>query len=129
MKCSRKARRVLTGGCQAGNQSHIVLHQASWALCVSVRGAVLPVTSQWIVTLISETIILRWNNYLVLLSQCNVSIFTCKQLNILIHKCISVDTFCVALLLFLSLTNENVFIYPVALMFPYYAKLPHLFLS
>lgn len=117
------------GGCQAGNQSRIVLHQASRALAVGVRGVILSVTSQRIVTMISETLILRWNNCLALLSQCNASIFIIKQLNNLINKCISVDTFCVALLLFLLLTNENVFIYPVPLMFPYYAKFPHLFLS
>lgn len=38
-------RRVLVRGCQAFNQSYLVLYQASWAHCVSGRGVVLPVTS------------------------------------------------------------------------------------
>lgn len=57
-----------------------------------------------------------------LLSQCNASIFTFKQLNNLMSFQSIHFVSCSFLLLFL--TNENVFIYPAPSMFPYYAKSP-----
>lgn len=53
-KCCCTARRVLARGRQAGNQSYIILYHGRQAHCVNGRGAISPVTSQWIAKMISK---------------------------------------------------------------------------
>lgn len=48
------------------NQSYVALYQASQTHCVNGRAGLLPVSSQWIVNIDFEIMIIKWSNCIML---------------------------------------------------------------